>query len=83
MLYALYGFPILPCERRRRVGGRESGGPCGGQGTPGSAVTPRLARTSCRGGRSSRAAGSRRWALARVSSCRWAGGGVSPLLVRC
>ena len=55
-------------------------GPCGGEGTPGSAVTPRLARTSRRGGRSSCVAAVRQRALAREGAREGVWMGQSPLV---
>ena len=49
-------------------GGGAGQGPCGGKGMPRSAVTPRLARPSRQGGRSSCVAAVRQRALARESS---------------
>ena len=56
------------CAKRLWRGCRAGRGPWGGEGTPGSTDTPRLARTSRRGGRSSCAAVAWPGALARVSS---------------
>ena len=70
-----------------RSGGRRGAGrgPWGLEGKPGSAVTPRLARTSCRGGRSSCAPARRRRALAREPSrhrARGGGGGACLWVIR-
>ena len=58
------------CAKRLGREQRAGRGPWGGEGTPWSAVTPRLARTSRRGGGSSCGAAARPGALVCVSSLR-------------